>query len=131
MQAFLIKASSFGLCEMASVFKARMNRQSNRPGNLKGVAGFKNQAELKPMKCWSQSRTSCTTLILIVFPTQMLQYLRFVWDCGVCSLSCAECPLNSEKARAMIGCFNTRYFAFNFNRHLPHVQVVTRDCGLR
>ena len=27
-------------------FKARMNPQSNRPGNLKGVAGFKNQAEL-------------------------------------------------------------------------------------
>ena len=61
----------------------------------------------------------------------MVLYLRFVWDCGVCSLSCGECPLNSEKATAMIGCFNTRYFAFNFNRHLPHVQVVTRDCGLR
>ena len=46
MQAFLIKASSFGLCEMASVFKARINPQSNRPFNLKRVAGFKNQAEL-------------------------------------------------------------------------------------
>ena len=46
MQAFLIKACSFGLCEMASVFKARTNPQSNRPGNLKKVAGFKNQDEL-------------------------------------------------------------------------------------
>ena len=46
VQAFLIKASSFALCEMAIVFRARINPQSNRPGNLKGVAGFKNQAEL-------------------------------------------------------------------------------------
>ena len=46
MQAFLVKASSFGLCEMASVFKERMNPQSNRPANLEGVAGFMNQAEL-------------------------------------------------------------------------------------
>ena len=60
MQAFLIKASSFGLCEMASVFKARMNPQSNRPGNLKGVAAFKNQAKLEPKKCRSESRTSYT-----------------------------------------------------------------------
>ena len=71
-----------------------------------------------------------TPSILIVFPTQMLQYLRFVWDCGVCSLSCAECLLKSQKSTAVIGCFNTRYFAFNFNCHLPHVQVVTREGGL-
>ena len=45
---------------MASVFKARINPQSNRPGNLKGVAGFKNQAELEPRKCRSESRTSYT-----------------------------------------------------------------------
>ena len=37
-----------------------MNGQSNRPGNLKEVAGFKNQAELEPKKCQSQSRTSYT-----------------------------------------------------------------------
>ena len=60
MQAFLIKAFSFGLCEMASVFKARMNPQSNRPGNLKGVAGFKKKAELYPEKCRSESRSSCS-----------------------------------------------------------------------
>ena len=82
-----MKASSFGLCQMASVFKARMSRQSNRPGNLKGVAGFKNQAEGNV-----GAKVEChTASILIVFPTQMLQYLRFVWDCGVCSLSCGEC----------------------------------------
>ena len=61
----------------------------------------------------------------------MLQYLRFVWDCGVCSLSCGECGLNSEKGTAMIDCVNTRYYPFNLNRHLPHAQVATRDSGLR
>ena len=130
MQAFLIKASSSGLCEMASVFKARMNRQSYRPGNLKGVAGLRIKLNYSQRNVGAKVEPH-TPSILIVFPTQMLQYLRFVWDCGVCSLSCAECPLNSEKATAMIGCFNTRYFAFNLNCHLPDVQVVTRDCGLR
>ena len=60
MQAFLIKASSFALCEMVSVLKAGNNPQSNRPGNLKGVAGFKNQAESYPDICRSESRTSYT-----------------------------------------------------------------------
>ena len=60
MQAFLIKASSFALCEMVSVLKAGNNPQSNRPGNLKGVAGFKNQAESYPDKCRSESRISYT-----------------------------------------------------------------------
>ena len=60
MEAFLIKASSFGFCEMACFFKARMNPHSNRPGNLQEVAGFKNQAELEPKKCRSESRTSYT-----------------------------------------------------------------------
>ena len=32
-----------------------------------------------------------TPSVLIVLPTQILQWLRFVWDCGVCSLSCGEC----------------------------------------
>ena len=32
----------------------------NRPGNLKGVAGFKKQAELYPYKCRSKSPTSST-----------------------------------------------------------------------
>ena len=60
MQAFLIKASSFALCEMVSVLKAGNNPQSNRPGNLKGVAGFKNQAESYPDKCRGETRTSYT-----------------------------------------------------------------------
>ena len=60
MEAYLIKASSFAWCEMVSVLKAGNNPQSNRPGNLKGVAGFKNQAESYPDKCRSESRTSYT-----------------------------------------------------------------------
>ena len=30
----------------------------------------------------------------------------------------------------MIGFLNIRDFAFNFNRDLPHAQVVTGDCGV-
>ena len=36
-----MQASSFGLCQMACVFKTRINFQFHRPCNLKGVAGFK------------------------------------------------------------------------------------------
>ena len=32
----------------------------NRPGNLKGVTGFKKQTELYPYKCRSKSPTSST-----------------------------------------------------------------------
>ena len=39
----MIWALFIGLCRMQCVFKARINRQFNRPGNLKGVAGFKKQ----------------------------------------------------------------------------------------
>ena len=50
MEALLIEAcSSFGLCQMACVFKARMNPKFHRPGNLKGVAGFKILTELFPI----------------------------------------------------------------------------------
>ena len=48
MEALLIQAASFGLCHIACVFKARLNPKFHRPGNLKGVAGFKIQAELYP-----------------------------------------------------------------------------------
>ena len=36
-----MQGSSFGLCQMACVFKARINPQFHRPCNLKGVAGLK------------------------------------------------------------------------------------------
>ena len=39
----MIWALFIGLCRMQCVFKARINHQFNRPGNLKGVAGFKKQ----------------------------------------------------------------------------------------
>ena len=45
---------------MACVIKARSYPQFNRAGNLKGVAGFKKQAELYPYKNWSKSPTSST-----------------------------------------------------------------------
>ena len=36
----------FGLCQMACVFKAGINPQLHRPGNFKGVLGFKIVTEL-------------------------------------------------------------------------------------
>ena len=60
MEALLNEASFFGLFEMACVFKARINSQLNRAGNLKGVAGFKKQTELYPYKCRSMSPTLST-----------------------------------------------------------------------
>ena len=35
-----MQASSFGLCQMACVFKVGIIPQFHRPGNLKGVASF-------------------------------------------------------------------------------------------
>ena len=67
---------------MACVFKARINPQFNRAGNLKGVAGFKKQTELSPYKSWSKSETYQPS-VLILYLTQMLKYLRFNEDCGV------------------------------------------------
>ena len=48
---------------MACVFKARINPQFNRAGNLKGVAGFKKQTEVLPLQ----------PSVLIVYPTHMLK----------------------------------------------------------
>jgi len=56
----LIEAFFFGLCQMVYVFKARINPQFNRAGNLKGVAGFKKQIELDKYKNQSKSPTSST-----------------------------------------------------------------------
>ena len=64
--ALLNKASFFALYEMACVFKARINPQSHRPCNLKGVALFFcfvlffKQTELYPGKCQNESQTSYT-----------------------------------------------------------------------
>ena len=51
----------------------------NRPGNIKGVAGFKKQTE------YNYTHTNVGAKVqpyepslLIVFATQMLKYLRFV-----------------------------------------------------
>ena len=43
-----MEASFFRLFQMACVFKARINPQFSRAGNLKGVACFKKQAKLYP-----------------------------------------------------------------------------------
>ena len=45
---------------MARAFKARIKPQFNRPGNLKGVAGFKKEPELYLYKNRSKSPTSST-----------------------------------------------------------------------
>ena len=43
MEALLNEVSFFGLCQMARVFKPRINPKFKRPGNLKRVAGVKKQ----------------------------------------------------------------------------------------
>ena len=60
MKALLLQASSFGLCQMALVLKARINRLFHRPGNFKGVAGVKILTKLYPYKCRSKSPISST-----------------------------------------------------------------------
>ena len=51
VEGLLIEASSFGWYEMACVFKATIIPLFIRPGNLKGVAGFKKRTKLYPDKC--------------------------------------------------------------------------------
>ena len=53
---------SFSLCFVLNgvCFKARINPQFNRAGNLKGVAAFKKETELYPYKHRSKSPTSST-----------------------------------------------------------------------
>ena len=55
----------------------------NLPYNFEGVAGFEKQLNypntnvaLKPQRPQPS--------VLIVFPTQMIKYLRFLWDFDVC-----------------------------------------------
>ena len=60
VEALPTQAFSFGLCQMASVFKATINLQFHRPGNFKGLACFKILTELYPYKCRSKSLTTST-----------------------------------------------------------------------
>ena len=47
------------------------------PGNLKGVASFKKQTELHSKKVGVKVQPRQPS-VLIVFPTQLLKYLRFL-----------------------------------------------------
>ena len=60
VEALLIEICSFRLFQMACVFKARFNPHFNLAGNLKGVAGFKNQTGLCQYKNRSKNPTSST-----------------------------------------------------------------------
>jgi len=51
VEVLLVQVSFFGLSEKALVFKARINGWFDRPGNLKGLAGFKKGTKLYPDKC--------------------------------------------------------------------------------
>ena len=82
MESILNKASSFGLCQMRCVFKATINPQFHRPGNLKGVAGFKILTELYPYKCRSKSPTSSPFTFNRL--KKILKYIRFFTEYGVC-----------------------------------------------
>ena len=83
VEALLTQASCFSLCQMECVFKARINPQFHRPGNLKGVAAFKILTQLYPYKCVNKVQPHQPS-VLIVFPSQMLKYIPFLKEYGVC-----------------------------------------------
>ena len=62
---------------MVCVFKARINHQFNRAGNLKGVAGFRNKLNYTHTEIGAKVQPHQPSAS-IVYPTQMLKYLRFV-----------------------------------------------------
>ena len=62
----------------------------------------------------------------------MLKYLRFVWDCGVCGLSCGDRFNKIGKWQQKRDTFfETSYLALNFNHHLLHIPVAKRDFAPR
>ena len=63
---------------MACIFKARTNPPFNRASNHEGVARFKKQTELYPHTKIGAKVQSHQPSVLIVYPIQMLKYLRFV-----------------------------------------------------
>ena len=67
-----MEVSYFGLCQMTCVFKPRINPKFKRPGNLKGVAGFKKQTGLTHGNVDGKLQRH-QPLVLIVFPTQMIK----------------------------------------------------------
>ena len=59
-----MEASSFGFCQMACVFKARIIPQFLCLGNLQGVAGFNKQTELYRYKCRSNRLSNSNVKVL-------------------------------------------------------------------
>ena len=83
VERLFIEACTLGLCEVACVFKARINPQFHRLSNLKEwlVLGNKLNYTHTNVKLKGQPYQ---TSVLIVFPTQMLKYVRFFKEYGVC-----------------------------------------------
>ena len=77
-----MQASSFGFCQTAFVLEGRINPQFHRPGNLKGVAGFKILTELYPYKCRSKSPIS-STFSFSRLSNLNVKYMRFLKEYGV------------------------------------------------
>ena len=69
MEALLTEAPSFRLFQMACVFKAKINPQFNRAGNLKGVAGLRNKLNYTHTKVGARVQPQQPS-VLIVYPTQ-------------------------------------------------------------
>ena len=69
---------------MARVFKGRIIAQFNGASNLKGAADFfRNKLNCTHTNIGAKVQPHQPS-ILSVYPTQMLKYLRFNQDCGVC-----------------------------------------------
>ena len=96
MDALQLQALSYGLCQMACVLKERINPQFHRPGNLKGVAGFKILTELYPYKCRSKSPTS-STFCFNRLSNSNVKYLLFFKEHDFCGKNKESTSYNSKR----------------------------------
>ena len=83
VERLLIEASVFGLCEVACVLKARINAQFHRLGNLNEWRVLGNKLNYIHINVKLKVQLHQPS-VLTVFPTQILKYVRFFKEYGVC-----------------------------------------------
>ena len=77
MQALLIGALSFGLCQMACVFKANLMLSSIVLVTLKEWEVLRHKLNYTPTNVGAKVQPHQPS-VLIVFPNQILKLLRFI-----------------------------------------------------
>ena len=84
MEALLIEAYSFRLFQKWYIFyKAKSYPEFNHGGTLKEWLVLRSKLNFSHTKIGGKVQPHQPS-VLIVYPTQMLKYLRFNCDCGVC-----------------------------------------------